>query len=57
MFDKDNSGFITKDEILKSLKAEKNQEKEIEKYIKDVDKNEDGKIDYKEFLELMGAKN
>ena len=32
----------------------KSQEKEIEKYIKAVDKNGDGKIDYKEFLDLMG---
>ena len=56
MFDKDNSGFITKDEILKALKAEKTQEKEVEKCIQAVDKDGDGKIDYKEFLELMGAK-
>ena len=56
MFDKDNSGHITKDELLQALKAEKSQEKEIEKYIKAVDKNGDGQIDYKEFLELMGAK-
>jgi calcium-dependent protein kinase len=55
MFDKDNSGFITKDEILTALKAQKSQEKEIEKYIQDVDKNGDGKIDYKEFVELMGS--
>ena len=55
MFDKDNSGTITKDEIINALKAEKSQEKEIEKYINAVDKNGDGKIDYKEFLELMGA--
>ena len=54
-FDKDNSGYITKDEILKALKLDKTQEKEIEKYIQAVDKNGDGKIDYKEFLELMGA--
>ena len=55
MFDKDNSGTITKEEIIDALKAEKSQEKEIEQYIKAVDKNGDGKIDYKEFLELMGA--
>ena len=55
MFDKDNSGTITKEEIINALKAEKSQEKEIEKYINAVDKNGDGKIDYKEFLELMGA--
>jgi calcium-dependent protein kinase len=53
-FDKDNNGHITKEELLQALKAEKTQEKEIEKYIKVVDKNGDGKIDYKEFLELMG---
>ena len=55
MFDKDNSGTITKEEIINAIKAEKNQEKEIEKYINAVDKNGDGKIDYKEFLELMRA--
>ena len=55
MFDKDNSGTITKEEIINALKAEKSQEKEIEKYINAVDKNGDGKIDYKEFLELMRA--
>ena len=53
-FDKDEDGYITKDEILDVLKAEKSQEKEIEKYINAVDKNGDGKIDYKEFLQLMG---
>ena len=53
-FDKDNNGHITKEELLKVLKAEKGQEEEVEKYIKAVDKNGDGKIDYKEFLELMG---
>ena len=55
MFDKDNSGTITKEEIINALKAEKSQEKEIEHYINAVDKNGDGKIDYKEFLELMGS--
>ena len=57
VFDKDNSGQITKDELLQALKAEKSQEKEIENYITAVDKNGDGKVDYKEFLELMGFNN
>ena len=57
MYDKDNNGHITKEELLEALQAEKSQEKEIEKYIKDVDKNGDGKIDYKEFLSLIGQKN
>ena len=52
-FDKDKSGKISKDELLVALKAEKSQEKEIEKIIKQVDKNNDGKIDYNEFLALM----
>ena len=52
-YDKDNNGQITKEELLKVLNADKSQEKEIEKYIKAVDKNGDGKIDYKEFLSLM----
>ena len=37
------------------MKTEKDQEKEIEKYIKMVDINGDGSIDYTEFLQLMGC--
>ena len=54
MFDKDNSGNITKSELMEALKLNKDQEIEVEKLIKDVDKDGDGTIDYKEFLELMG---
>ena len=36
------------------LKTQKTHEKDIEEYIKAVDKNGDGVIDYKEFLYLMG---
>ena len=54
-FDKDKDGVITKEELLQALKAEKSQESEVENYIKAVDKNGDGKIDYKEFLSLMGV--
>ena len=56
MFDKDDSGHITKEEIMKVLKTEKYQEKEIDEYIKAADKNGDGVIDYKEFLDFMGYK-
>ena len=55
-FDKDKSGKISKEELLQVLKANKSQEKEIEKFIKAVDKNNDGKIDYNEFLLLMQNK-
>ena len=56
-FDKNRSGTISKEELLSTLKSENknnpNLEKEVEKLIKDVDKNGDGKIDYNEFLALM----
>ena len=54
MLDKDKNGTITKDELMRVLKSEKNQEEEVEKYIKEADKDGDGVIDYKEFLQLMG---
>ena len=54
VLDKDNSGYISKDELLYVLKKEKIQEVEIEASLKIVDKG-DGKIDYKKFLELMNA--
>ena len=57
MFDKNKDGFITKEELSQALRADKSMEKVIEKYIKAVDINGDGKIDYKEFLILMGEQN
>ena len=54
MLDKDNNGTITRDELMRVLKSEKEQEQEVEKYIKEVDKDGDGAINYKEFLQLMG---
>ena len=55
ILDKDNDGKISKEELMEVLKTEKKQEKEIEKYIKMVDINGDGSIDYTEFLQLMGC--
>ena len=54
MFDKDNCGKITKEELMEVLKADKSQELEVENIIRQVDKNGEGSINYKEFLELMG---
>ena len=45
VLDKDNIGYISKDELLNVLKKEKIQEVEIEANLKIVDKG-DGKIDY-----------
>ena len=39
---------------MKVLKLEKNQEEEAEHFIKIADKDGDGVINYKEFLEIMG---
>ena len=54
LFDKDGSGKITKEEIMQVLKLEKDQEKDAARIIDLADKDKDGVIDYKEFLELMG---
>jgi calcium-dependent protein kinase len=55
-FDKDKSGFITREELRNVLKSEDGfniPDKEIEKLIKEVDFNQDEKIDYTEFLAMM----
>ena len=57
LFDKDNCGCITKKELMEALKLDKNQEKEAEAFIKDADKDGDGVINYKDFLEIMGYDN
>ena len=54
LFDKKGTGKITKEEIMKVLNLDKSKEKEIEKVIALADKDKDGAINYKEFLELMG---
>ena len=54
ILDKDNCGKIKKEELMDTLKLDKSQEKEVEKFIREADKDGDGAINYKEFLELMG---
>ena len=56
MFDKKGNGKITKDELMSVLKMEPSDDKYVSELIKKADKNGDGVIDYKEFLELMGIK-
>lgn len=53
VFDKDNNGIITKDEIMSVLQIENDENKEIENLIRKVDKNGDGVIDKNEFDEFM----
>lgn len=53
-FDKDGSGFITKDEIQGAL-SELGEDVDIDVIMADVDKNNDGMIDYEEFCAMMRA--
>ena len=53
-FDLDGCGKITKEELMNVLKSDPSQESEIENIIKSIDKNGEGSINYKEFLEMMG---
>ena len=53
-FDVDGTNKISKDDILKVLKLERDYDGKIEEIIKEVDKNGDGEIDYMEFLTMMG---
>ena len=55
-FDVDGSGFITKDELLEVVNLRTNcqlSEEEIDHVFEDTDLNNDGKIDYEEFVILM----
>ena len=57
IFDVDNDGFITQAEISNLMKklGEKIRKKDIRQMIKEADKNKDGKIDFKEFKEMVDS--
>ncbi|XP_076902493.1 calcium-dependent protein kinase 26-like [Bidens hawaiensis] len=52
-FDKDGSGFITLNEIQQSCKELGIDDAQIEEIIKEADLNNDGHIDYNEFVSMM----
>ncbi|KAK3119676.1 hypothetical protein QOZ80_9AG0673660 [Eleusine coracana subsp. coracana] len=53
-FDKDNSGYITKEELEQALKEQGLYDaEEIKDVISDADANNDGRIDYSEFVAMM----
>ncbi|XP_006664312.3 calcium-dependent protein kinase 25 [Oryza brachyantha] len=53
-FDKDNSGYITKEELEQALKEQGLYDaKEIKEVISEADSNNDGRIDYSEFVAMM----
>jgi len=55
VFDQDNSGFISTDELRNVLKSlgENMTEAEIDDMLQMADKNGDGQIDYHEFASIM----
>ena len=52
--DTDKDCKITKEELIKILKLRPQEDQLAAKLIELADKNGDGVIDYKEFLEMMG---
>lgn len=56
-FDTDESGYITHDELLDALKAHGMDIEGVDQILKDVDTDNDGKIDYNEFVQMMRSNN
>ncbi|MBA0722168.1 hypothetical protein Golax_002860 [Gossypium laxum] len=53
-FDKDNSGFITRDELRQAMtQYGMGDEATIDEVIEDVDTDKDGRINYEEFVAMM----
>ncbi|GKC37318.1 calcium-dependent protein kinase 29 [Tanacetum coccineum] len=52
-FDKDNSGFITRDELKHSMNQyEMGDEQTIDEVLDDIDTDKDGKITYDDFMNI-----
>ncbi|KAI5065455.1 hypothetical protein GOP47_0020150 [Adiantum capillus-veneris] len=56
-FDKDGSGFITMDEIQQACLEHSIGDAEIDQIVCDIDQNNDGSIDYGEFVAMMRKGN
>ncbi|CAK8540509.1 unnamed protein product [Lathyrus sativus] len=52
-FDKDGSGYITQDELQKVCKEFSMKDVDLEEMIQEADQNNDGQIDYNEFVVMM----
>uniref|UniRef100_A0ACD5UMS3 Uncharacterized protein n=2 Tax=Avena sativa TaxID=4498 RepID=A0ACD5UMS3_AVESA len=56
-FDKDGSGYITQDELQKACEEFGIGDAHIEEIILDIDQDNDGRIDYNEFVTMMQKGN
>ncbi|XP_051132338.1 calcium-dependent protein kinase 20-like [Andrographis paniculata] len=52
-FDKDGSGYITKDELQQACEQFGLGDAHLDEIISEVDKDNDGRIDYSEFVDMM----
>ena len=57
-FDKDRSGFVTREELKKAMRelGEKLAEDEIDEMMREADINGDSKISLQEFVNIMNSK-
>ena len=53
VFDPDENGLITVENIKKLLNLEENDNEILNEFIKENDKDGNGKIDYREFIKMM----
>ncbi|GAU17532.1 hypothetical protein TSUD_340760 [Trifolium subterraneum] len=56
-FDKDGSGYITQNELQQVCKEFGMEDVHLEEMIREVDQNNDGQIDYNEFVAMMQRGN
>ncbi|PIN07467.1 Ca2+/calmodulin-dependent protein kinase, EF-Hand protein superfamily [Handroanthus impetiginosus] len=56
-FDKDGSGYITQDELQKACEEFGIEDSHLEEMIREADENNDGRIDYNEFVAMMQKGN
>lgn len=56
-FDKDGSGFITQDELQKACEEFGIEDAHLEEMIQEVDQDNDGQIDFNEFVAMMQKGN